>query len=113
LRSIPTAPTLVLAGLLAGSAPALADGSLPATPTSPAPETTVLPSASVPPAASPGLDVAQASPTEDRASKPIARQWWFWAALGTAVAASVVILVLTDRGQSAPNTILGNREFQP
>jgi hypothetical protein len=62
---------------------------------------------------SPGLDVTQPSPTEEKASKPIAKQWWFWAALGTAVAASVVILVLTDRGQSAPNTTLGNHEFQP
>jgi hypothetical protein len=41
------------------------------------------------------------------------KQWWFWTALGAAVATSVVILVLVDRGPSAPNTTLGNREFQP
>jgi hypothetical protein len=41
------------------------------------------------------------------------QQWWFWAALGTAVAASVVILVLADRRPPAPNTRLGNHEFQP
>jgi len=29
------------------------------------------------------------------------------------VAASVVILVVADRGPSAPSTTLGNKEFQP
>jgi hypothetical protein len=41
------------------------------------------------------------------------KQWWFWTALGAAVATSVVILVLADRGPSTPNTTLGNQEFQP
>jgi hypothetical protein len=41
------------------------------------------------------------------------KQWWFWTALGVAVATTVVILVLTDGGPAAPNTILGNREFRP
>jgi hypothetical protein len=77
------------------------------------PETPVLPSASAPPPVSPGLDVTQPSPTEEKTGKPIAKQWWFWAALGTAVAASVVILVVADRKPSAPSTTLGNHEFQP
>jgi len=113
LRAIPTAITLVLAGLLAGPGPALADGSLPATSAPPALEAAVVLGASAPPAVPPGLDVTQPSPTGDRASKPIVKQWWFWTALGAAVAASVAILVVVDRGTSAPNTTLGNHEFQP
>jgi hypothetical protein len=113
LRAIPTAPTLVLAGLLAGSAPAFAQGDPPAAPASPVPEAAVLPSASVPSPGSPGLDVTQPSPTEKSGSKPIVKQWWFWTALGAAVATSIVILVLADRGPSTPNTTLGNQEFQP
>jgi hypothetical protein len=62
---------------------------------------------------SPGLDVTQPSPTGEKASKPIVKRWWFWTALGAAVAASVVILVVADRGPSAPSTTLGNQEFQP
>jgi hypothetical protein len=105
---MPTAITLVLAGLLAGPAPVLADGSRLATPAAP-----VLPGASAPPPLSPGLDLTQPSPAEDKTGKPIVKQWWFWTALGTAVAASVVILVLADRRPPAPNTTLGNHEFQP
>jgi len=108
LRAMPTAITLVLAGLLAGPAPVLADGSRLATPAAP-----VLPGASAPPPLSPGLDLTQPSPAEDKTGKPIVKQWWFWTALGTAVAASVVILVLADRRPPAPNTTLGNHEFQP
>ncbi len=111
--AIPTAPTLVLAGLLASSAPALAQGSLSAAPAPPVAETTVLPGASAPPSVSPGLDVTQPSPTEEKAGKPIVKQWWFWTALGAAVATTVVILVVADRGPFAPNTTLGNHEFQP
>ena len=113
MRSIPTAPTLVLAGLLAGSAPALAQSGPPATPVPPVPEATVFPGASAPPPASRGLDLTQPSPTEKSSSRPIVKQWWFWTALGAAVAASVVILVVADRGPSAPSTTLGNKEFQP
>ncbi len=108
MRAMPTAITLVLAGLLAGPAPVLADGSRLATPAAP-----VLPGASAPPPLSPGLDLTQPSPAEDKTGKPIVKQWWFWTALGTAVAASVVILVLADRRPPAPNTTLGNHEFQP
>ena len=108
MRAMPTAITLVLAGVLAGPAPVLADGSRLATPAA-----SVLPGASAPPPLSPGLDLTQPSPTEDKAGKPIVKQWWFWTALGTAVAASVVILVLADRKPPAPNTTLGNHEFQP
>ena len=113
MRPLPTAITLALAGLLAGSAPAFAQGSLPATPASAVPEASVLPGAGAPAPVSPGLDVTQPSPTEEKNRKPIVKQWWFWTALGTAVAASVVILVLADRRPPAPNTTLGNHEFQP
>jgi hypothetical protein len=109
---MPPAITLVLAGLLAGPAPVLADGSRLATPAASVPEAPVLPGASAPPPL-PGLDVTQPSPTEEKTGKPIVKQWWFWTALGTAVAASVVILVLADRRPPAPNTTLGNHEFQP
>jgi hypothetical protein len=112
LRAMPPAITLVLAGLLAGPAPVLADGSRLATPAASVPEAPVLPGASAPPPL-PGLDVTQPSPTEEKTGKPIVKQWWFWTALGTAVAASVVILVLADRRPPAPNTTLGNHEFQP
>ena len=113
MRAIPTAATLVLAGLLAVSAPAFAQGGPSAAPIPPVPEAAVLPGASAPPAVSPGLDVTQPSPAEKSGSKPIVKQWWFWTALGAAVAASVAILVLADRRPSAPNTTLGNQEFQP
>ena len=113
MRAMPTAITLVLAGLLAGPAPVLADGSRLATPAASVPEAPVLPGASAPPAVSPGLDLTQPSPTEEKAGKPIVKQWWFWTALGAAVATTVVILVVADRGPFAPNTTLGNHEFQP
>ena len=77
------------------------------------PEAAVLPGPGAPPLVSPGLDVTQPSPTEEKTGKSIVKQWWFWTAVGAAVAASVVILVVADRGPSAPNTTLGNREFQP
>jgi len=113
LRPLPTAITLALAGLLAGSGPAFADGNLPATPAPVVPGAPVLPGAGAPAPRSPGLDLTQPSPTDEKTGKPIVRQWWFWTALGTAVAASVVILVLADRRPPAPNTTLGNHEFQP
>jgi len=113
LRAIPNAITLVLAGVLAGATPAFAQGNLPATPAPPVPEAPVLPVASAQPPMSPGLDVTQPSPAGEKTGKPIAKQWWFWTALGTAVTASVVILVLADRRPPAPNTTLGNHEFQP
>jgi hypothetical protein len=113
LRAIPTAPTLVLAGWLAVPAPALGDGTLPAAPVPPAPEAAALARAGEPPAVSPGLDLTQPSSNEEKAGKPIVKQWWFWTVLGVAVATSVVILVVTDRGSFAPRTTLGNREFQP
>jgi hypothetical protein len=62
---------------------------------------------------SPGLDVTHPSPAGEKTGKPIVTQWWFWTALGAAVAVSVVILVVADRRPSAPNTTLGNHEFQP
>jgi len=65
------------------------------------------------PTLSPGLDVAQPSSRGDKAGTPIVKRWWFWTALGAAVATTVVVLVLADRGPFAPNTTLGNREFQP
>lgn len=113
MRAIPTAPTLVLAGLLAGSAPAVAQGGPPAASAPTVPEAAVLPAVSAPPSVSPGLDLAPPPPNDERAGKPIVKQWWFWTGLGVAVAATVVTLVLADRGASAPNTTLGNREFQP
>jgi hypothetical protein len=113
LRAIPTAPTLVLAGWLAVPAPALADGNPPVAPVPPAPEAAALVSAGEPPAASPGLDLTQPSSIEEKAGKPLVKQWWFWTALGVVVGASVVILTVTDRGSFAPKTTLGNREFQP
>ncbi len=113
MRAIPTAPTLVLVGLLAGSAPAIAQGSPPVAPAPPVPEATVLPGAGGPPPLSPGLDVTPPRPNEEKDGKTIVKRWWFWSALGVAVATSVVILVLADRGPFAPNTTLGNREFQP
>ena len=113
MRAVATAPTLVLAGLLAGSTPAFAQGNLPAAPVPPVPEAAVLPAANAPPPVSPGLDVTQPSPTEKKAGKPIVKQWWFWTAIGAAVAASIAIVVVADRGPSAPNTTLGNQEFQP
>ncbi len=113
MRAMPTAITLVLAGLLASSGPTVAQGNLPATPAPPVPEAPVLPGVSAPSPVSPGLDVTQPSPAGEKTGKPIAKQWWFWTALGTAVTASVVILVLADRRPPAPNTTLGNHEFQP
>jgi hypothetical protein len=109
---MPTTITLVLAGLLVSSGPAGAQGNLPATPAPSVTAAPVLPSAGAPPPASRGLDLTQPSPTQESRT-PIVRQWWFWTALGTAVAASVVILVLADRRPPAPNTTLGNHEFQP
>jgi hypothetical protein len=105
--------TLALAALLAGSGPAFAQSNLPATPASAVPEAPVLPGTGAPAPQSPGLDLTQPSPTDEKTGKPIVRQWWFWTALGTAVAASVVILVLADRRPPAPSTTLGNHEFQP
>jgi hypothetical protein len=113
LRAIQTVPTLVLAGLLAGSAPAVAQGGPPVASVPTVPEAAVFPGASAPRPASPGLDVAPPSPNDEKAGKPIVKQWWFWTALGVAVATTVVILVLADRGPPAPNTTLGNQEFQP
>ena len=113
MRPLRIAITLALAALLAGPAQVLADGSRLATPTASGPEAPVLPGATAQPPMSPGLDLTQPSPTDEKTSKPIVRQWWFWTALGTAVAASVVILVLADRRPPAPNTTLGNHEFQP
>ena len=113
MRAIPTAPTLVLAGVLAVSAPAFAQGGPPSALAPPVPQAAFLPGASVPPQVSPGLDVTQPSPTGKSGGKPIVKQWWFWTALGAAVATSIVILVLADRGPSTPNTTLGNQEFQP
>jgi len=76
------------------------------------PETAGLPAAAAPAPTPPGLDLTQ--PANDHSpGQPMVKQWWFWTALGVAVATTVVILVLTDGGPAAPNTILGNREFRP
>ncbi|HJX63495.1 MAG TPA: hypothetical protein VJ860_06020 [Polyangia bacterium] len=113
MRANRTAITLVLAGVLASSGPTVAQGNLPASPAPSVPEAPVLSVASAPSPVSPGLDVTQPSPAGEKAGRPFVKQWWFWTALGTAVAASVVILVVADRRPSAPNTTLGNHEFQP
>ena len=113
MRAIRTTATLALAGLLAGSIPAFAEDSPAPAPVAPAPATVVLPSASAPPPASPGLELAQPSPTPEKADRPLVKQWWFWTGVGAMVAAGVVILLLSARGPSTPNTALGNREFQP
>ena len=113
MRAIPTAPTLVLAGLLALPAPARAESNPPAASVPPVSEAATLPGADEPPARPPGLDFPQPSQREDETGKPLVKRWWFWTALGVAVAASVVALTVTDRGSFSPKTTLGNREFQP
>jgi hypothetical protein len=126
LKAILTITALVVAGLLTNSAPAFADSGPPSADTeasagagavspavSPVGETTAPAAAENPVPAVPGLDLTPSAPPAQPADKPMVKQWWFWTALGAAVAASVLIVVLADRGPSAPHTTLGNREFQP
>jgi len=109
LRAMPTAITLVLAGLLAGPAPVLADGSRLAHPRvcarSACPSRRQCAACSVT-----RLDLTQPSPTRRKPASPFVNQWWFWTRWGLQVAASVVILVLGDRKPPAPSTTLGNHE---
>jgi hypothetical protein len=46
------------------------------------------------------------------AGEPIAltQKWWFWAAVGTLVVSSVVLLVVATRESGPPRTQLGNME---
>jgi hypothetical protein len=63
-----------------------------------------------PPPTSPALSVG----TTPKAEHPsLFGRWWFWTAVGAAVAATVVIAVVSGRGQALPSTDLGNQEFQP
>jgi hypothetical protein len=64
----------------------------------------------LPPPANPALAVG----TMPQAEEPsLFGRWWFWTAIGAAVAATVVIVVVSSRGQAPPSTDLGNQEFQP
>jgi len=109
LRAILTGATLAIAAVLAGAPSAFA------TENRPTPGSAIAAPAVVaePPPASPGLDLTQPSPTADPPDKPLVKRWWFWTVVGTALAASVLVLVVADRHPPAPGTTLGNQEFRP
>jgi hypothetical protein len=67
------------------------------------------PSPSVPAPANPALDFHAQVPEQPS----IFHRWWFWTAVGAAVAATAVIIVVSSRGHAPPSTDLGNQEFQP
>jgi hypothetical protein len=109
---------LAVAELLATAAPALADenppGATAVAPNRPIADLAAVPPVADEPAASPsGLTLTRPSPAPEPADNLIVKQWWFWAALGAAVAGTVLTIVLVDSGPSSPNTDLGNREFRP
>jgi hypothetical protein len=116
---------LAIAGILGMSGPVLASPALaaggqgpgatafwPVLPEDGAPERTALPSrlllqeqpapVYVPPAA--GVAPAPAE------SQSITDRWWFWAAVGGVVAATLVVILIAGRGPSAPSSTLGNMD---
>jgi len=83
-----------------------------AEPTAFNPPTEDFSSAAHPPTpANPALDLR--SPTPEDPSPSIFRRWWFWTAVGAAVAATAVVIVISARGPAPPTTNLGNQAFQP
>ena len=56
----------------------------------------------VPPGASP-----ESAPPE---STSVTERWWFWAAIGGVVVATVAIILIAGRAPSAPGSTLGNME---
>lgn len=90
---------LALATLLTVAAPALARAEGLALAAAPSPY--------VPPGAA--LAAEPAPPAPER--RPITSRWWLWAALGGAVAATVVVVaVASSDGPSPPASTLGNME---
>jgi len=59
--------------------------------------------------ASPALDLRSSTAEEPKTS--IFRRWWFWTAIGAAVATTAVVIVVSARGQAPPATNLGNQKF--
>ncbi len=57
----------------------------------------------------PALDLSAPRPEP----RPVIKQWWFWTAVGTVVAATAIVLVLANRKDGPPATTLGNQEFTP
>jgi hypothetical protein len=57
----------------------------------------------------PALRFDEPAPVE----KPLFGRWWFWSAVGTVAAATLVVVVLSSRGHAPPATDLGNQEFHP
>jgi tetratricopeptide (TPR) repeat protein len=55
----------------------------------------------------------QAAPRNTERQRPLWRQWWFWTAVGVAVAAGAIgIAAATSRGETpAPTTDLGDKRF--
>ena len=66
------------------------------------------PAVSRAPVAAPAVVVASPRP----AARPVWRRWWFWTAVGVAVATGVTAVVLAARTQtSVPASDLGNGKF--
>ena len=64
----------------------------------------------VPPPTNPALAVGTTPEVEQPS---LFGRWCFWTAVGAVVAATVVIVVVSSRGQAPPSTDLGNQAFQP
>jgi hypothetical protein len=43
-------------------------------------------------------------------NQSITDRWWFWAAVGGVVAATLVVILIAGRGPSAPSSTLGNMD---
>ena len=63
-------------------------------------------------AAPPGLITAPGTGAGARPPTPVWRRWWFWTAIGAALAAGVTVAALAGRSESTiPTTDLGNKKF--
>jgi hypothetical protein len=100
---------LAALGLLLASTPSRADGAVAPAPGEIVKTPTPLPTPTSPPPTNPALDLRGGAP--ERPS--LFRRWWFWTAVGAAVTATVVIVVMSSRGHAPPATDLGNQEFRP
>jgi tetratricopeptide (TPR) repeat protein len=65
-----------------------------------------------PAAAPPGLIAAPGAGAGAKPPTPLWRRWWFWTAIGAALAAGVTVAALAGRSESSvPTTDLGNKNF--